>query len=714
MQLHLRRGIVAGTLLSLLVAGAAGARLAQPTGSTSNALAAGGNVDWPVFGNTGDNTRYSPLTQINTSNVSTLGLAWTAQEGHNLSVFETVPVVINGVMYYTTNTNQVRAVNAATGKLIWQYTPKVDFYHSVAGGGGGTPANRGVTVVNGMIYLLTFDARLIALQASTGEKLWETPVADPNAGYSESSPATYWNGLLFVGSQEGDAGQRGFEAAFDAKTGKQVWKFYTVPAPGHGWVSAQGHHGGGDVWMPSVIDPATGLLYFGTGNPSPDFNNADRPGCNHWANAVVALNARTGKFVWGHTEFCNDVWDYDSQQAPILFNMMIKGKMTRVVGHGNKPGQYFFYDARTGSVLAKTDYLAGYTRPHLKPNASGVKVCPGASGGFEYGPVSYSPQTQAVYAGTNEECAIFKTISVSDANAHQQGQVDTGGSTVGYGPVSGSMVAIDPKTGKVLWKDKLGKPANAGSLATAGGLVFAGADTGHFYAFDAKTGKILWSPDLGLGFGAPPIAYQVNGTEYIAVAVGGNVISPGDSIPLGGTLAVFKLGGAPVHKLPAVSNGAPLPVSLPSTAGYKQVNAFEWVNAAAHHVILQVIAAQTSANNGFNFDHYFNGQATFTIPVHWNVDLEFKNLAALPHSVAIADGHTSPAKLEFFGFGPVASTNATVGTVSKDWQLLAFDADHVGHYYMDCLVPGHLQSGMWDNFVVSATATAPSITNTGT
>jgi len=685
-----------------------GARLTQSAPTASTANAAGANADWPSFGGNDDNSRYSPLDQINTSTVDRLGVAWTASEGKNLTAFETVPLVVNGIMYYTTQTDQVRAVNAATGKLLWQYTPKVDFYKSIAGGGGGAPLNRGVTFVNGTIYAVTFDARLIALQASTGEKLWETNIVDPNAGYSESSPATFWNGLLFVGSEEGDAGQRGFEAAFNAKTGKQVWKFYTVPAPGHGWMPAAGDHGGGDVWMPSVVDPTLGLVYIGTGNPSPDFNNQDRPGCNQWANATVALNAMTGKFVWGHTEFCNDVWDYDSHQAPILFDMTVNGKTIRAVGHGNKAGQYFIYNAKTGAVISHSAFLGGYSTPHLAPNAAGVKVCPGSSGGIEYGPPAFSPQTGIVYQGSNHECAIFKTIPISDTNSHQQGQVDTGGSTAGYGSISGAMNAIDPKTGKLIWKVSLKKPMNAGALATAGGLVFAGADDGHFYAFDAKTGKILWSPDLGLGFGAPPIAYEVNGTEYIAVAVGGNLISAGDNIPLGGTLVVFKLDGKPVTQLPAVTNGVTVPVALPSLKGYTQVSKYVYVNAAQHHAILQVVAAATGDNSGFNFDGAYNGQGTFTVPVHWSVDIEFKNLAALPHSVAIADGHTAPAKLETFGFGPVLSANATAGTVSKNWQLLGFDADHSGTFYLDCFVPGHLASGMWDNFVVSATATTAS------
>jgi hypothetical protein len=275
------------------------------------------------------------------------------------------------------------------------------------------------------------------------------------------------------------------------------------------------------------------------------------------------------------------------------------------------------------------------------------------------------------------------------------------------------MNAINPKNGKLLWKVSLAKPMNAGALATAGGLVFAGADDGHLYAFDAKTGKILWSPDLGLGFGAPPIAYEVNGTEYIAVAVGGNLISAGDNIPLGGTLVAFKLGGKPITKLPAVANGSTVPVALPSLAGYTHVSKFVWVNAANHAVILQIIAGDTGANSGFNFDGYYNGQGTFTVPVHWSVTIEFKNLAALPHSMAIADSHTAPPKLETFGFAPVTSANVMGGTISKSFQLIGFTADHAGNFYLDCLVPGHLQSGMWDHFVVSPSATTASVSASG-
>ncbi|MDB5075063.1 MAG: hypothetical protein JWO42_1242 [Chloroflexi bacterium] len=387
------RGSAATILAAMLVASGASAAVSRQPAGAASAAASGPNVDWSLLGNSYDNTRFSSLTQINTSNVKQLGLAWSMPEGPNLSGWETDPVVVNGVMYFTTATDQVRAVDAATGKMLWQFTPKVDFTRAIAGGGGGAPANRGVTVANNTVYLLTFDNQLIALQASTGEKLWKTVVADPALGYSESSPVNYWNGLLFLGSEESDAGLRGFVAAYDAKSGKQVWRWFAVPLPGQGWMPKLGSHGGGDVWMPQVIDTKTGILYFGTGNPSPDFNNSQRPGCNPWVNATVALNARTGKFIWGHTEVCNDVWDYDSDPMPMLFNVTINGKSVRAVGHANKVGKFFIYDAATGKVLAESPYLTKYTVPHLKPSAKGSLVCSGDLGGIEYSAEAYSPQT---------------------------------------------------------------------------------------------------------------------------------------------------------------------------------------------------------------------------------------------------------------------------------------------------------------------------------
>ncbi len=718
MKWSLRRGGALTALASLLIVGAAGSRLntsaaGASTTPAARTTAAGGNTDWTSSGGSNDATRFSSLAQITPSNVHRLGVAWTAQQGKNLVGWETVPVVVKGVMYYTTQTDQVRAVNAATGKLLWQYTPKVDFYRSISGGGGGVAQNRGVTVVNGTVYLTTFDARLVALQASTGEKLWISNVADPNAGYAESSPATYWNGLLFIGSEEGDAGQRGFEAAFDAKTGKQVWKFYTVPKPGEGWMPKAGNHGGGDVWMPSTIDPSTGLLYFGTGNPSPDFTNAQRPGCNTWVNAIVALNAKTGKLAWGYSEYCNDVWDYDSMPQPFLIDLTIHGKMTRVVAHGNKAGKFFFFEAKTGKLLASTPYISNFSTPHLKPTPQGVRVCPGTVGGIEYGPPSYNPQMTSMFEGYINSCMIYKSLSTKDANSHQLGQVDSGGSAALDGSVTGGLVAIDPRSGKILWRHRLTKPVGGGTLATASGLVFTGADDGKFYAFDGKTGKVLWSANTGIGFGSPPVAYAINGTEYIAIAAGGGASSGISGASEAGTLYVLKLGGSPVKKAPVQSNATGIPVNLPALRGYTKIGKWMYASAQLHHVIIQTIAAATGANAGFNFDGYDKGQATFTVPNGWSVDLEYANLAALPHSVGITSNTTGAPKLETFGFAPVLSRNAFAGTIGKDTQLMGFRADHSGTFYLVCLVPGHLQSGMWDKFDISSTATMPSFATSG-
>jgi hypothetical protein len=347
--------------------------------------------------------------------------------------------------------------------------------------------------------------------------------------------------------------------------------------------------------------------------------------------------------------------------------------------------------------------------PHLTPSTTGSKVCPGATGGVEYGLASFDTSTKYVYQDYIDECEIYTAVSTGAVKGHQQGQSDFGGSTAQTGPITGGIDAIDPTTGKIVWHDNLGADTAGGALSTAGGVVFTGADNGHFYGIDAKTGKILWSPNLGLGFGAAPIAYQVNGTEYIAVAVGGSDVSGILSkTPVGGTMVVFKLGGSAIKPLPAVS--APVGTTkLPSLTGYTKVNPYVYENTAKKIVVIQAVAASTSANNGFNFDGYYNGQATFTVPEYWSVFIEYLNKAALPHSVAITSTNKAPASFETFGGNPVSSVDPTRGNVGKNWQLINFAADHTGKFYMVCLVPGHLQSGMWDNFVVSSTAKAPSL-----
>ncbi|HXT38119.1 MAG TPA: PQQ-binding-like beta-propeller repeat protein [Chloroflexota bacterium] len=710
MRFTLKRGAYAAILLSLLAAGAAGAAPTQYAASSAKAAASGPNVDWASFGNTANNNHYSSLTQINSANVNQLGVAWTAQEGPGLLGWETDPLVVKGVMYFTTQLDQVRAVDATTGKLLWQYTPKVDFSVSIAGGGGGVAENRGVTVANDRVYLLTFDNQLISLQASTGEVLWRTVLENPSLGYSESAPATYWNGLLFVGSQEGDAGLRGFVAAYNANTGKQVWRWYTVPAPGHGWMPKVGQHGGGDVWMPSTIDPTTGILYFGTGNPSPDEDNSQRPGCNPWADAMVALNAKTGKFIWAHTEVCNDVWDYDSMPPPFIFNMTYHGHTVHAVGHANKSGLFFVYDAATGKVLAQSPHLSYYNEPHPKPAPKPVLVCPGAEGGVEYSPEAYDPTRQLAYLAGLNECDMYQLQPTAQTNLHKTGLPDFGGPfyAVTSGPhakTSGFMAAVDVTTGKVRWKTQLPAESIGGTLATAGNLVFTSDNDGYFYAFDSSTGKVVWKGHVGLAGGAAPMTYEVNGVQYIAVALGTGFL-PGTG---GGTLAVFKLGGQPIKPFPAVTlvtgTGA-----KPSIKGLIKINPWEYANQETQRLVIDVTAGATSANSGFNFDGYAKGNANFIVPAGWDVSIIFTNKSALQHNVAIATSiKTSPPAVIPSVLGP-QETLPELGTATgSPPEYINFQATQIGKNYLVCTVPGHLQAGMWIYFTESTTAHVPSI-----
>lgn len=507
--------------------------------------------DWPHFGNTTDQTRFSPLAQISAANVRQLGVAWTLPEGQNLALWETDPVVVGGIMYLTTGTDQVIAVRADTGATLWRYTPQVNFLSLLADGGTDTPVNRGVEVAAGKVYLLTYDDQLIALDAYTGRLRWHTTIADPLAGYTAPSPPTYWHGMLFVGTAGGDSGARGFVAAYDAETGRQIWRYYTVPAPGHGWMPSRGAHGGGAVWMPPAIDTTSGMLYFGTGNASPDFDARLRPGCNRWTDAIVALDARTGRFRWARTLICPDAWDYDADQTPLLITITRQGARQRVVGVGDKAGYYWLFNAATGALVAKSPPLARQSAPRPLPTGRGVYVCPGRFGGLEYSPPAYSPATGTVYLPGLNMCMIYRQDTAA-TRRHAPGSPDLGGSAVPSGPATGFMAAIDARTGALRWRTAVPKPMIGGALATAGGLVFSGADDGRFYAFDARTGAILWKVDLGLGFGAAPITYAIGDTQYIAIAAGGSSITQASGAPIGGTLVVFKLHGAPIHTLPTL------------------------------------------------------------------------------------------------------------------------------------------------------------------
>jgi alcohol dehydrogenase (cytochrome c) len=504
---------------------------------------AGGNVDWPHWGNVAENTHFAALDQIDSGNLAKLRVAWSRPEGTGQFAWETFPIVVGRTMYYDTGTDQVYAVDAATGKVRWTYTPPVDFLAGPSPARS-EPVSRGVTYGAGRIFVTTADDQLIALSSRTGKPIWKRRVVDPTEGNTMNSPGVFWQGELIVGGPAGDAGLRGFAAAYDASTGKQLWRTFMVPPPGEGWNRHRGSHGGGDVWMPPVVDPTRGTAYLSTGNPTPGFTNASRPGCNPLADATVALDAKTGRIEWSHTEVCNDSWDYDTDQAPTILDLKSGGETTRAIGAGSKSGYYSTLDAGTGKLLARSPYITRYSRPHLRPTATGTVSCPGIFGGLEYGPPSFDASRQSLFVAGNEMCMRYKVATRAEIEAHPPGEDDLAGTAEQVGPATGVLAALDPSTGRLRWRTPLPRPANGGTLATAGGFVMVGDDDGYLYALDGRTGKVIWRHDLKRRVGSAPIAYEIDGVEYIAIAAGGSLVEAHGTAPdRPGRLFVFRLGG---------------------------------------------------------------------------------------------------------------------------------------------------------------------------
>jgi PQQ-dependent dehydrogenase (methanol/ethanol family) len=499
------------------------------------------DVGWPNWGNVPENTHFAALDQVDRGNVSRLKVAWTRPGGPGQRAWETFPIVVGRTMYYDTGTDQVFAVDATTGKVRWTYTPPVNFL-SGPGLELSEPVSRGVTFGAGRIYVTTGDDQLIALDARTGRVRWRTRVVDPEKGNTMNSPGTFWNGELIVGGPAGDSGLRGFVAAYDAATGKQLWRSHMVPPPGQGWNRAGVTHGGGDVWMPPTVDPRTGIAYVATGNPTPGFTNADRPGCNPSADAIVALDAKTGRTRWSRTLFCRDSWDYDTVQAPLLLTGGDGAGSLEAVGTASKAGYYAVLGARDGAPVSRSPFITRFSRPHRKPTRRGTVVCPGIFGGIEYGPAAWSAERESLYVAGNQMCQRYKLDSRAELESRVPGENDLGGTVEQVGPATGVFAALDPATGTVRWRVPLPRPSNGGVLATAGGFVMVGADDGYLRAFDDRDGKLLWRYDLHRRVGSAPIAYEIDGVEYIAIAAGGSLVEARGTVPdAPARLYVFRL-----------------------------------------------------------------------------------------------------------------------------------------------------------------------------
>jgi PQQ-dependent dehydrogenase (methanol/ethanol family) len=501
------------------------------------AAADGDRANWLLPGRTWDNQRYSPLTQINDGNVGGLQLVGMAQTGMTAS-FETTPIVVNGVMYVTTptvsNTMKVMALDATNGRPIWDTVYSLGPFQICCG-----PVNRGPAVGYGMVYALTLDDKLLALDAATGKLRWSSTVADPSVGYSETMTPQVYDGMVIVGSAGGEWPIRGFVAAYDARSGKQRWRFDTTDPKTYGGDSWK--RGGAMVWTTPALDPKLGLVIFCTGNPNPDLNGTYRPGDNKWSDSIVALDVRTGKFKWGYQEIKHDVWDYDAVSNVVLFDVHVNGQTIPAAGEAGKVGWFYIVDRRSGKLIRRSDpYVAMSKNMFSQPTAKGVVMLPGANGGAEWSPPAYSPLTKYAYVLGMDQLMRFST----HPEAYQTGRIRLGSAFTNvepHGVQDGRFVAIDTETGKIAWTVMTPQPLIGGALATAGNLAFYGEGNGWFDAVDAKTGKNLWRFNLGAGVNAPPVTYEVNGQQYVAVAAGGNFQL---TFPYGDAIAIFKLGGS--------------------------------------------------------------------------------------------------------------------------------------------------------------------------
>lgn len=528
-------------------------RAAPPTRTVYAKLPAGANVnvtdsmmlnaasnenDWLLHGRTYDNQRYSPLKQITVANVNSLNLVALVQTGMPAS-FETTPIVANGVMYITTPVVNhkmiISAVNASTGERLWDVTYNLGAFQICCG-----PVNRGVAAGYGKVYVVTLDDHLLALDAADGHTVWDTVIVSPQNGYSETMAPQIYDGMVIVGSAGGEWALRGFVAAYDANNGRQRWRWMATDPKtysGDSWQS-----GGGMVWTTPAIDPRLGLLIFSTGNPNPDLDGTIRRGDNLYTDSIVALDVHSGELKWYYQEVKHDVWDYDAVSNVVLFDVHQNGETIPAAAEAGKVGWVFILDRRTGQLIRKSDpYVMMSKNMFSTPTSEGVDMLPGANGGAEWSPPAYSPQTHFLYILAMDQLMRFTTKPATST----PGLIRLGSAFTNVAPGSiqdGPFVALDVETGKIAWQYKAPQPLIGGALATAGNLVFMGEGNGWFDAFNARSGDRVWRYNLGAGVNAPPITYQVNGEQYIAVAAGGNFQM---TYPYGDTLAIFKLSSAP-------------------------------------------------------------------------------------------------------------------------------------------------------------------------
>ena len=518
-----------------------------------------GPDNWLLYGRTYDNQRFSPLTEITPANVKALKPAAIIQTGV-LGPLEVSPIVVGGVMYVVTASDHVRAYDAASGHILWSYDPKLAFSNVCCG-----PEARGVAVAYGKVYVARLDGVVVALDARTGKQVWmsdriATLPTDP-AFYSYTAAPVAYDGMVVIGSAGAEWPIRGFVQAYDAATGKLIWRFRTTAAPdepgGNSWQDDSWKYGGGSVWDTVSVDVANGSIVFATGNPNPDNWGENRKGDNAYTDSIVAVHAKDGELAWWHQIVPHDLWDYDQASPVVLFDADDgHGKRVAAAGEAGKSGELVIVDRLTGKLLRKTAFVEQSPNKFTAPSDRPVTLYPGANGGNVWSPGAFSPLTRYFYIQGNNAAWTYtarktepydpaKPLVGSNGGGSMKLEMDGPGRTIAP---YGSLSAIDVDSGRIAWQYRSELFMQGGVLATASNLVFAGEENGDFDAFDARSGQKLWSFYLGVGAMAPPVSYRVGGVQYVAVAAGGaggggytRIMETLGRPAYGGVIAIFAL-----------------------------------------------------------------------------------------------------------------------------------------------------------------------------
>ena len=508
--------------------------LLRPSGDRFRTVTS--ETDWPSYNGAVSGNRYSALGQINASNVQKLAPKWVFSVP-GAARMEGTPIVVGGLMYVTV-ANECWALDAGTGREIWHFQrPRTRGLVGNASGG----INRGVAISGDRLFMVTDHAHIIALNRYTGDPIWDTEMADWHQNYNATSAPLVVGDLVISGTAGGDEGARGFVAAFDQSSGKEVWRFWTVPRAGEPgsetWNGAEIEHPASATWMTGSYDPTAGIVYWAAGNPGNDLVGDARGGDNLYSSSILALDAKTGKLRWYYQFTPHNVWDYDAQAPSVLVDAQWHGQARKLLLHADRNGFFYIFDRLTGERLLTKPLVHNLTwakeigtdgrpvvNPNQEPTTEGTRVCPALDGATNWYSTAFNPSTGLYYVQTLEACADFVKRSLEwKAGAGYMGGTARrdGGQKI--------LRAIDIQTGDVKWELPQTGPANSwgGVLATAGGVVLFCEDGGIFTAADARTGKRLWQWPAELVWRSSPMTYTFDGKQYVAIAAGSNVVSFG-------------------------------------------------------------------------------------------------------------------------------------------------------------------------------------------